>query len=209
MNTTELKNRFLIQLDAVASGAAPGFTDDEISELLTKSQDDLIQQFIQLGRWEELYTLLNTVKSTAAIGIYGANSYRADIPVDFKYYCTSRVKVGRSDGSGITNTFVTCDLISPTIMDRFLVTAFNKAFYKYPVVFLNQTDDSLTILVDTYTTFAAVAENVEMTYIFKPPLINITTSTTSYLPDKLHKDIVSLAVDEAVKSLKIAKITTQ
>ena len=44
MTTSQIKTRFLIELDAVASGAAPGFTDSEISELVDKAQKDLILQ---------------------------------------------------------------------------------------------------------------------------------------------------------------------
>ena len=49
MTPSELKVQFNIELDAVASGAAPGFTDAEISTLLTKSQLDFIELKVQIS----------------------------------------------------------------------------------------------------------------------------------------------------------------
>ena len=43
MLATELKQQFLIELDAVASGAAPGFEDSDINALLIKAEKAIIE----------------------------------------------------------------------------------------------------------------------------------------------------------------------
>jgi hypothetical protein len=210
MTASEVKNRFLIELDAVASGAAPGFTDAEISELLTKSQKDFIQLKIKSGEWNDIYTLLEKITTELVGGVYGSYSKAISLPTDFGYYCTSRIRISRTNPT-ITRSWIGCDLIDATLMNRFLSTEFNYAYFKNPVVFLADTSTAINVLLDYYTTCetGTGVDNFELTYIRIPDDVNITTSVSLSVPLAFFEPIIEMAVQEAVKSLKVAKVSTQ
>lgn len=86
MTAEQVKTRFLIELDAVASGAAPGFTDSEISELVDKAQKDLILQLAKAKKWDDLYTLITKNVSNLASGAYGTKSRVALLTNNWGYY---------------------------------------------------------------------------------------------------------------------------
>jgi len=93
-------------------------------------------------------------------------------------------------------------------IDSLLVTAFNKPWYKYPKAFTEVDDEEnvLVALVDYYTT--AVSQ-IELTAIIEPEMIDIDTTTGTNLDLALHPTIVEYAVEEALKSIKFAKISNQ
>lgn len=208
MTPSELKVQFNIELDAVASGAAPGFTDAEISTLLTKSQLDFIELKVKAGEWDDIYTLLDKETSELGTGNYGTKTRSSNLPLDFQYYCTSRIKISRTNPT-ITTEWLPCDEISPTIMNKFLSTTFNYAYFKYPVIFYSKADGYINTIVDYYTSYVSDGtDNFELTYIKAPLDVNVA-SQTLLIPDTYHRTVVSMAVQEAVKSLKIAKVSTQ
>jgi hypothetical protein len=209
MTASEVKSRFIIELDAVASGAAPGFTDDEISELLTKAQKDFIQLKIKSGEWNDIFTLLDISLITLAGGDYGTLTKAASLPADYGYYCTSRVRITRTNPT-IQNQWLQCDLIDASIMGRFLSTPFNLAYFKYPVVFLYAAEKFICTIVDWYTTYEVDASpNYELTYARIPADVDITAGDTLSIPDAYFETVIEMAVQEAVKSLKLAKMSTQ
>ena len=209
MTVTEVKTKFLIELDAVASGAAPGFTDAEISELVDKAQKDLVQQLAVAKKWDDLYTLIDIHNTGLLSGVYGSKSYKALAPAN-GYYVLARIKGSRQDLGELVDSWYNCDEISYRIADKFITTSFNKPFFKNPVVFLWKEDDSVfyNVLVDTYFSPAA-SNSFQLTYVKIPTKFNITTSANLELPEKLHENIVAMAVQEAAKSLTIAKMTNQ
>lgn len=211
MTVTEVKTKFLIELDAVASGAAPGFTDAEISELVDKAQKDLIQQLAVTKKWDDLYTLIDITTTGLTSGVYGAKSYMALVPANFGYYVLARLKGSRQDLNELADSWYNCDEISYKIADRFITTSFNRPYFKNPVVFLWNEDGSTeyyNILIDTY--FAAnVTNSFQLTYVKIPTKFDITTAANLELPETLHENIVEMAVKEAAKSLTLAKMTNQ
>lgn len=214
MTASELKINFNIELDAVSSGAAPGFTDAEINALFIKVERDIIEAAVKSKDFDSIYTLVETAKGSLASGNSYANSYKVLIDTfadNFLYYVTSRTYVNRTNPT--FTGWVENDLIQRDIADKFATTGFNYPYFKNPVLYLEQWDvidgfPSIVVMLDYYSIPAAVAENVELTYIRIPDTINVA-STTSELPSYLHKTLVTMAVQEAVKSLKIAKVSTQ
>ena len=208
MTAAQVKTRFLIELDAVASGAAPGFTDSEISELVDKAQKDLILQLATAKKWDDLYTLITKELSNVGAGEYGSKSYSAALPDDFGYAVLIRLKAFTDD---IPATWFPCDEISYDIADKFMMLPYNQPFFKKPVVFFYYTEEdggNANILVDYYTT-ASTSASFEMTYVKIPTTFSITDAHTLELPETLHDTVIAMAVEEAVKSLKTAKISTQ
>ena len=211
MTASEVKTRFLIELDAVASGAAPGFTDAEISELVDKAQKDLVLQLAKAKKWEDLYTLTTKNISTISSGAYGIKSYVASMPSNWGYYVFSRVKGSRQDIPDGEFVWYNCDLISPAIADRFITTSFNTPFFKKPVIFFWDEDGGskqANIIVDSHFTPTTTGA-FELTYVKMPTTFSITSDYTLELPNTLHDTVIAMAVEEAVKSLKTAKISTQ
>ena len=211
MTAEQVKTRFLIELDAVASGAAPGFTDSEISELVDKAQKDLILQLAKAKKWDDLYTLITKNVSNLASGAYGTKSRVALLPNNWGYYIFSRVKGSRSDIPDAGDVWYNCDLISPAIADRFITTSFNTPFFKNPVTFFWDEDGSTeeaNVIVDSYFIPASTGA-FELTYVKIPATFSITDAHTLELPETLHDTVIAMAVEEAVKSLKTAKISTQ
>ena len=212
MTVTEVKTKFLIELDAVASGAAPGFTDAEISELVDKAQKDLVQQLAVAKKWDELYTLTTKSLSAVGSGTYGSRTYTAALPSDYGYIISARVKAFRQDVANTTSVWFSCDMISPTIMDRFLSTPFNTPFFKNPVIFMWDEDgdtEEVNIIEDTVTAIVVGNGSFEITYVKYPSTFSIDTPTNLEVPETLHDLIVAMAVQEAAKSLTIAKMTNQ
>ena len=212
MTASEVKTRFLIELDAVASGAAPGFTDSEISELVDKAQKDLVQQLAMAKKWGDLYTLTTKSLSAVGSGTYGSRTYTAALPNDYGYIISARVKAFRQDVADRASVWFSCDIISPTIMDRFLSTPFNTPFFKNPVIFFWNEDgatEEVNIIEDTLTAIVVGSGSFELTYIKYPSTFSIGTPTNLEVPETLHDLVVAMAVEEAVKSLKTAKQATQ
>ena len=211
MTVTEVKTKFLIELDAVASGAAPGFTDAEISKLVDKAQKDLIQQLAVAKKWDDLYTLIDISTKSLTSGVYGAKSYKVLIPDNFGYYVLARIKGSRQDLGESADSWYNCDEISYKIADKFITTSFNKPYFKNPVIFLWNEDSSTeyyNILVDTYF-YPAATSAFQLTFVKIPTKFDITTAANLSLPETLHENIVAMAVQEAAKSLTIAKMTNQ
>lgn len=211
MTAEQIKTRFLIELDAVASGAAPGFTDSEISELVDKAQKDLILQLAKAKKWDDLYTLITKIGLEVDDGDYRTKSHIVDLPADYGYYINAYVKVTSTIYNGVSsNTYwANCKEISADIMDRFLPTFYNTPFFKEPVVFFSKASEALNILVDSYTTLTNGEGNLQLTYVKIPTTFSITDAHTLELPETLHDTVIAMAVEEAVKSLKTAKISTQ
>lgn len=218
MTSAELSTRFDIELDAVASAAAPGFSDAEKSNLLIKAQNMLVQEFARVKNWSAIYTLVNTDSTDAILSItdYGTKATKIDVNTtfpNFGYYVSSRALITRTNPT-ITSQMVECDLVERDAVPKFIVSeGFNTPYFKHPKIFLEHggfiygeyvvAAPLLVILVDNYT--SVVNDLFELTYVRIPADINITQGVTSTLPENLHDTLVTLAVQEAVKSIYVSK----
>ena len=213
MTVNEIKQRFLLLLDAAYSQAAPGFEDDEISEFLDKAQKDFVSQAVKSKIYDDIYQIVEIANVTISPG-YSQNLYSFEIDnllSDFGYYVSSRVKITRTI-PGITASFVNCELINVEDHTNFLVTPFNKPYFKYPKVFIvspqNQ-DSKLEVIVDAYTTVHKSIDNYELTYVKIPRKVDISNGSGFQINNNVHEVLIEVAVNYAVNSLKTAKITTQ
>lgn len=209
MTAAELNTRFDIELDAVSSGAAPGFTNDEKSELLTKAQDELIQSFVQLKNYNSIYTVVEDaidIADTSHSGQLFYHDLNTVIP-DFRYFINAKAYITRTSPSS-SSGYVDCELIESKDINKFLNGINNIAYFKYPKIVLQYKMDNypqLILILDNYSTLSSL----DIKYIRTPANIDIDGSITSELPEFLHKDVVSLAVKEAVKSMYISKVPQQ
>jgi len=212
MTAVEMKDEFLTRYDAATSLAAPGWEDLEISNFLNIGQLRLVKEKFETKDYNPISNLIITDAAACSTHtLITTNAYTLNINTThptFLYYLRSRTKLTR------TNPVITDDWIpndapgNKTDIDIFLTTAFNRPWFKYPKAFTEVDDGEsvLTVLVDYYTT--AVSE-IELTAIIEPDTIDITTTTNTNLDLVLHPLIVEYAVEEALKSIKFAKISNQ
>lgn len=211
MTAAEMKSEFLTRYDAATSLAAPGWEDSEISNFLNIAQYRLIEELFSDGKYKLLAAIIDTVSGAAIVSADNAKIWRLDLTAampGYMYYLRSRSKLTRTNPT-IADAWVPNDPLGNADVRLFLTSEFNKPWIKYPKAFVEQQDagnSELCVVVDYYTTEVS---NIEFTAVTTPVLINITTATPTNLDVSLHESIVNYAVEEAVKSIKVAKVSTQ
>jgi len=212
MTAVEMGNEFLTRYDAATSLAAPGWEDSEISSFLNIGQLRLVREKYLAGDYNPISNLIVTDSAVAAPHtLILNNAYTLNLNTThptYLYYLRSRSKLTRTNPT-ITDEWIPNDTPGDkTDIDIFLTTVFNKPWFKYPKAFTEVDDGEnvLTVIVDAYV--SAVSE-IELTAIIEPTMIDIDTTTDTNLDLVLHPIIVEYAVEEALKSIKIAKISNQ
>lgn len=212
MIAVEMKDEFLTRYDAATSLAAPGWEDSEISQFLNIAQLRLVREKYLAGDYNPISNLIITDSAVAAPHtVILTNAYTLNLNTThptFLYYLRSRSKLTRTNPT-ITDEWIPNDIVGDkTDIDIFLTTIYNKPWFKYPKAFTEVDDGEsvLTVLVDAYV--SDVSE-IELTAIIEPTMIDITTTTDTNLDLVLHPIIVGYAVEEALNSIKFAKISNQ
>ena len=206
-----MKDEFLTRYDAATSLAAPGWEDLEISNFLNIGQLRLVKEKFETKDYNPISNLIISTSGAAIAHSTISNCYYIDLAAaqaDYLYYLRSRTQLTRTNPI-ITDDWVHNDeLTNQMHADNFYVSIYNKPWFKYPKAYteVSETIDSLNILVDYYVT---AVSNIEITAITKPDTIDITTTTDTNLDLVLHPIIVEYAVEEALKSIKFAKISNQ
>lgn len=213
MTPAEMKTYFLAEYDAATSLSAPGWENSEITSFLNIAQDSIVTELYKVGDLTKLADIVFTESNKALFPhTYISNGMCMDVfSLDrYFHYVDSRTKVNRSDVS-FTNSWLPNEFIQRVNASKFFLTDYNKVWFKYPKIFIDKFvsgEDSqtwLTILYDAYTTPLVG----EITYIKRPIRIDITGNVATDLNESLHQAIVQLAVEQAVKSIKVAKISNQ
>ena len=211
MTAVEMRDEFLTRYDAATSLAAPGWTDAEISTFLNIAQLRLVDELYNSGNYALISNLVVTDSDTAVASSFIANGYTVDVTAihpEFLYYMGSRTKLTRTDPT-VTDDYIPNERLSDIKTSwKFHITPFNKVYLKYPKCYIDysETQTTLVVLVDYYTT--SVSE-IELTAVVKPTEIDITGTTNTNMDLVTHPTIVNYAVEEALKSIKVAKISNQ
>jgi len=209
MNYSEFITEFLTRYDAATSLAAPGWSESEICEFLNIAQLRVVKEKYLTKDYNPISNIIKTTQDIAVAHTLLTNcGYTIELPVDYLYYIRSRTKLNRTNPV-ITGEWIPNDLIGDkTDIDIFTPTAFNKPWFKYPKVFTEFDDNKsvLVVLVDSYTTLVS---NIELTCIVEPVMFDSGTSTVTDLDLVMHPLIVEYSVEEALKSIKIAKVSNQ
>lgn len=211
MTAIEMRLEFLARYDAATSLAAPGWEDPEISNFLNIAQLRLVNEKYLTKDYNPISNLIITTSGSAVTHSSISNTYYLDLATaqgDYLYYLRSRSKLTRTNPVIIDDWVPNDELSNQVHADMFYTTAFNKPWFKYPKVYteVSETINSLVVLVDYYT--SGVSE-IEITAITKPTDIDVDTNTSTNLDLVLHTTIVEYAVEEALKSIKIAKLSNQ
>jgi hypothetical protein len=211
MTASEMKASFLTLYDAATSLAAPGWENSEISDFLNVSQIELIKELNFAGKQDLISNIITDTSAITSVttpplvtDALVKNSFTYDTTglTDYLYYVSSQSKYTRTDPV-LTADYVYNEEIDFRTAAQFVVTPFNKPYFRIPKVFL--ANKKLRVLVDYYTTVTALV----VTYVKKPAVISIDGSVNCELNLALHQDIVQGAVNLAVESIKKAKISNQ
>lgn len=220
MTAAQMKAYFLAEYDAATSLSAPGWEDSEISTFLNIAQDTIVTELFKNKDLSRLGELINTTTNLSAFphpndipnGVFiNLSSVDTTGLANFFFYVDSRTTVTRTNPV-IINEYLPNELIDRDNAKKFYLTPYNKLWLKYPKAYIESLDSGddtsprLVILVDAYTNLPLL---IEVTYLKKPVRISITGVTTTDLNESLHQTIVQLAVEQAVKSIKAAKISNQ
>ena len=220
MTAAEMKAYFLAEYDAATSLSAPGWEDSEISTFLNIAQDTIVTELFRNKDLSRLGELINTATNLSTFphpagvtnGVFTNLSSVDNLGlVNFFFYVDSRTTITRTNPT-MTSQQLPNELIDRDSAKKFYLTPYNKLWLKYPKVYIESLDSGddifprLVILVDAYTTLPLL---VDVTYLKRPVRISITGVTTTDLNESLHQTIVQLAVEQAVKSIKVAKISNQ
>ena len=221
MTAAEFKAYFLAEYDAATSLSAPGWEDSEISSFLNIAQDSIVTELFKLKDLSKLAELVTTsyfgnteTHPSISNGLW-LNLTDISLKNEYFYYLNGKAVITRTNPI-ITSEWLPLEFVDRVNAHKFFQSSFNKPWFKFPKIFID-TFDSLdqntgidtrfVILVDGYTTKSIA--NVEVTFLKKPNRISITDNTTTNLNESLHQTIVLLAVEQAVKSIKVAKISNQ
>lgn len=215
MTAVEMQASFLVQYDAATSLVAPGWDNSEISAFLNLAQDNIVAELYNkkdLISISNIITTMDDFSLTTHPTITNAVYYEIDTNLtDFLYYVSSRTSLTRTNPA-ITREWIHNEVIDRISATKFFQTGLNKVWFKYPKVFFENVFENpdpqgncMVVLYDSYTTPLAG----EITYVKYPSRIDIDTTADCELNLVLHKDIVKLAVEEAVKAVKIGKVSAQ
>lgn len=210
MTAAQLKEEFLVGYDKVASLAAPGYIDDEISTFLSDAQERFVKtRYTAMGnkyragveetekRRKELANITETTTLTASAtqeDLISSNSVLFDLPADF--WLTLNEWVLTTDECEPTKKVV------PITHDEYFEQISNP--FKKPSstrVWRMDVDDldgvnRHEIITDSSTTITSYSAR----YLKKLTDIDIANNVTSELHDMTHREIVNLAVTIALEN---------
>lgn len=213
MNAIEMKYEFLLTYESIASGAAPGYTNRDISAFLTEAQEDIVKELCADGidKNDLNRIVLNSLKSTsqfdlnddASLITYPIRAYSINLSALF-------VTPNRFFFPYIENILksgITIEL-HPVGLDEIvnLKNPFRKpSLTKYWRIL---SENNMLIIPPTDVNFRT-GDKINITYIKKPsPIVvgvlqanqaidGVTAITNCALNDIIHRDIVYRAAKKA------------
>jgi len=211
MTAPEFKEAFLILYDKLTNLAAPGYTDDEISFLLTKAEEQLVKTAYNFKgnkyndgfeetekRRKDLSELTrNATLDSSAISSdqdgVSLNGVFYNLPDDLLYTIREEATISSSDacinGNRISVKPVTHDEYTATINNPFKKP--NEGLV-WRLDFSTDTNSNRRhelVLGDNYT-----IDLYHVRYIKRPRGIDLATNLTSELDESVHQEIVDRAV---------------
>lgn len=210
MTATEMRDKFLLGYDKVASLAAPGFINTEISEFLTIAQERFVKQhYHPLGnKYQEGYEETEKRKKDISLivrqgqgtvsadqnDVLSTNSTIFDLPTD--HWLTTIEWVNTSDNCGTQKKVVpkTHDEYFSTINNPFKKPDSNE-LWRMDATPLNGEERHEVITDGTYT-----ITNYNFRYIKNLTDISVDGNVTSELNSMVHREIVNMAVTIALEN---------
>lgn len=206
MTNAELKDRFLIGYEFLANNLAPGYTDSEISGLLTQGMHLLIDELYarnDIANLAELLAKQNYTLQACTLEDYGDYAYEPTVSItDFRWHVNSKCKIARTEPFAITTAeYIPCEVINKPIADKWAQTSINRPIIIYPKIIVDQ--NSFIILIDSYTT-VTLTNGFQLIYVKTPIDVDVTTGTMELHP-RLHQKVVDKAIALAMKATDVQR----
>lgn len=208
MTNSELKDRFLIGYEFIASNLAPGYNDLEIAGFLNQGMDLLVDELYAKRDIAGLAEVLVSNPYTLALAVSGSNpeeygncaywTDRASDFAEFRWYVNSRAQIKRTEPFPINTEWIECELIEKQIADKWTQTSINKPIIIYPKVIYHGVTNGFAVLIDSYSAIYGF----QIAFIRTPTRIDIVNSPAvePELHKRLHQKIVDKAVQLAMKA---------
>jgi hypothetical protein len=222
MTAQEMIDKFGINYTQEINAEVPGWEGSEILHWLNKAQEDIIQSLYSQGNFTDLNELLvNKIIAAANLTLYTSvgglitNAYALDlsdssiISPAYDFYVESYSKATRTNPT-ISDELFRNQFIDKTQVHKFATTAFNKPWFKQPVIFEDYyATGGYPILVVVYDYYTTTYNELRLSYIRTAPEISVTPSQDSLLNVNLHSKIVDRAVLFAIEAMQNQRIQTQ
>ncbi len=209
----------------------PSFEPEEIDYWLNKAQDAYVDKCIdaltdintseeEKKRCQEVLSPLYKFLGYQAVDVLNyttlsVNAWKCPstgtAPLNTRRITDVYVKLNRTleDGTSVTNQTVPCKFIPITEINKYMYTPFNRVYFEMPAytfIEYNSSDKGFLIFSDSQTSTISM---VLASYFENPRSIDITTSTTSELPEVAHQKIIDLAVTLMIENIESERVQTQ
>jgi hypothetical protein len=211
LSRSEMKYEFKIIYESIASADAPGYTDRELSVLLTQAQEKVVLDICSDGADKDefnrraLSTLFTSNTQTSFTAGTYPNSYVVTIPTDYLFALNER---GSSTGTGYVRNNIEVKSIS---YDTYNANIYNPFYKPYEWLFWRLVADGKpTVITDGGT-----LSSYKIDYIKKPTPIIITTLTTGQEIEGSYLTAADCTLDHSIhrkivyKAAELAKMAIQ
>lgn len=221
MTIQEMHNLFNVKLDKVASAATPSFTTTEIDILLNDAQSELITKIVtgnntrQKGiegdqkRIDDLRRIITaqilTPSLTPPVYITVSDSLKVfDLPANYLHYVTSMARFRYNFCT--KNQFVNSSQTVLAPIEERYVTVYQQddigRIKSNPLAQPDPRNPAAYFIEDFFVVDIGLAllEDIKMTYIRKPALMNLILGVDCELSESIQDQIVDNAILIAIES---------
>ena len=203
-----MKYEFQVRNELLPGLDSPDLEDEEINMFLNSAQIKVVEKLYAKGLTQlltELYVPFTPPieGSNYTGGINNAMSWTVDT-LSYMFLVNGGVLVNKAPkGESVP---VGTERLKCTVIDKkdaldFAETSKNKVWFEYPKIFIDNA--KAVVIVDSFTTIPAVPEQLRLSFIKKPSLIDVSTvtgPTNCELKKVLHIDIVEEAVRQVTST---------
>jgi hypothetical protein len=210
MTTSEMITLFKLKYDAASSLAAPDWLNSDIVSFLNVSQLLVVDALYEQKRWDlltEIIFLEQNLQNDITIAHDYPNSVwkiaKSSLSEVYRGFVHAMAEVNMSGSVNTYNKIV--EKIPINMLNKILITFNNQRPKFKQCYFFEDHFGTLFVMGDYYTTVVEVS----LTYLRNPNIMQIAPQVSCQLNNSLHEKIVEVAVNEAIKSIHISKITPQ
>lgn len=202
MTSTVMVNKFLVEYDRVMSLSAPSYSTSQILDFLNRGQYAVTDDLVATKNYEMLGSLFANYGYTSLSSTHPFidNSFYVDLTTGttrYWKYVESFSEFTRTQLPVISAaTFVKNEDIDRLMLGMLQDGGFDKVIFRRPKAFLD--GSKLVVYYDSFTTLSKIYVN----YVALPKTLVASApgtgeTTTCELPESLHDNVVSKAVELA------------
>jgi hypothetical protein len=193
MNYQGFIDAFNTRFYAATTADGLGWEEDEICEFLNSAQMKLVENFVGVGKVEDISELINSKTGYTVTSVSG-KEYSVDFTsaTGFMYFIEGKIALT----SGSRNL----DRISIAHLNSFRITEDNATVFRNPKIAIGQSGKIGVILIDSVSGITSTATALSFRYVIEPTKFS-DAGTCTNLNVGVHDKIVDLAVQIAVSTM--------